>query len=42
MSEIREGFLEEVMLKLRSEDQAGINQVQRRENLSILLTLLIL
>lgn len=36
-----EGFPEEVILELRSEGQGGINQVQRGENLSILLILLL-
>lgn len=40
--EIREGFLEEVILELRSENRTGMSQVQRRENLAILLTLLTL
>lgn len=42
VGEIREGFLEEVILKLRSENRAGMSQVQQRENLTILLTLLTL
>lgn len=42
MGEIREGFLEEVILELRSENRTGMSQVQRRENLAILLTLLTL
>ena len=42
MGEIREGFLEEVILELGSEDQAGMSQVQQRENLPILHILLIL
>lgn len=41
VGELKEGFLEEVMLERRSEGQEGINQVQRRENLPILLILLI-
>lgn len=41
MGEIREGFLEEVILELRSENRTGMSQVQRREP-AILLTLLTL
>ena len=41
VGEIREGFLEEVILELGSEDQAGKSRVQR-ENLPILRMLLIL
>lgn len=41
VGEIREGFLEEVMLEPRFLSQAGINQVQRREKSPILLIRLI-